>query len=175
MRPRCEHPASSPGSRSSGTVHAEKTSCCIVTMAKREHYRRCSPRHSRRGGVTTAALEKQRATGLRDPSPGRVSFPATQMTFPPPPSQHLACTPHAPSCTRCPLSPASSPERCPSPSNTTPEPRSSHREPLGRFPDEGPRDLRWSLHGSAPQGDRVSGEMTRSTNYTNLFRGWKQS
>lgn len=56
-----------------------------------------------------------------------------------------------------------------------PEPRSSHRDPLGRFPDEGPRDACWSLHGSAPQGDRVSGEMTKSTNYTNLFRGWKQS
>ena len=47
--------------------------------------------------------------------------------------------------------------------------------PEGRFPAEAPRDVRWSLHCSAPRGERVSGKMRKSTNYTNLFRRWKQS
>jgi len=100
----------------------------------------------------------------------------TLLGSPPPPPQPLARTPHAPSAPqRCLLSPASSLERRPSPSNTTPEPCSSRRDPPGRLPGETPGDVCWSLCCSAPWGERVSGEMTKSTNQTELYRGWKQS
>lgn len=39
----------------------------------------------------------------------------------------------------------------------------------GEVSSRGPGDAGWSL------GEKVNGKMTESTNYTKLFRGWKQN
>lgn len=164
-------PAHSPV-RDSSTGYAKKSWLLHCNNGKEGALSELLPQYLCWGDVTTAALRGTASSWVARPLPrqGQLSgyVDSSPTTTIPAPCLH----PLYSALSAVPTFTSELSGEASTPSNTSSELCSSCWQSLGGFQQRSPWTC-WSLHCSAPQGEKVSGKMKKSTNYTKKFRGWK--